>query len=100
MITCMCGYKKEATVCQIIPLSPKEKKDLIEAGHQEVQDQYYCCKPCWRLMQDPEKAPLFMRNSYEQQLKQFGVPHAKKLADMYYKKLIELQRKATHGTQA
>lgn len=99
MIKCMCGHAKNAAECQVIELTAEEKLALLQVN-EEVPDKCYYCPPCAKLLQDPEQAAVFMRNTYEQQLRQIGVPKARQLADTYHRKLIELTRKAKHGTQA
>jgi hypothetical protein len=97
----MCGYAKDKSDCKGIKLTAQEKKMLLDQG-QEPQDEYFYCAPCLRLLNDPKQGPQFMRGLFEQQLRQSGVPggQATKLADKYYSKLIELQRKAKHGTSS
>jgi len=101
MIKCMCGYDKSSGDCKAIHLTAAEKKNMIEQGQTPIDTAYYC-PPCLRLIEDPEQGPKFMRGVAEQQLRQAGVPStkAKDLADNYYKKLKELQRKAKHGTHS
>lgn len=98
-VTCMCGYQKSDVECHTLTLTVEEKKSYADAG-KKVDDKYYVCKPCRRVMENPDLAAQYMRNSYEQQLRNLGVPQAKKLADKYHQGLIELQRKKKHGTQA
>lgn len=99
IIRCMCGFPKEAASCEAIELTAYEKKTLIDQG-QEPPDKCYYCPPCHRVLQHPEHGPVLMRGIFENQMRQAGVPNAKQLADKYYQKLKEMQRKAKHGTQS
>lgn len=98
IVKCACGYDKDRETCKSIALTAAEKKQLIEQGR-DPQDEYFYCPPCLRILQDPEQGPLFMRGTYERQLRDLGVPsiRAKALADKYYRKLKELQRTRGYG---
>jgi hypothetical protein len=88
----ICGLEKESSKCEIVVLTPEEKKGFMEKAL-PFQDRYFYCKPCWGLMSS-EKAATLMSNLYESQLYQAGVPkgQAKALAERYRTRLVEIAR--------
>lgn len=91
-VTCVCGYPKEDSECEVVEVTAEERRVLLEEG-KKPESKYYWCKPCHRALADPETMARFMRNSYEQQLRQLGVPQPRQKADEYHQKLLELCKK-------
>lgn len=93
IICSICGTPKGAEKCQIVQLTTKEKKSFEEKGI-SVNDKYFYCKPCWKVMTS-EQAATMMANLYERQLLQAGVSktQAAKQAQSYRTRLLEIAEK-------
>lgn len=98
----MCGQRKRSVECETIELTPQEQKNIIDQGI-TPKSSYNYCKPCLRLLSEPMHAPEVMVGLFAKTLRESGVTsekEIKRLSKMYGQRLRELQRKATHGTQA
>lgn len=87
--------------CQIFELTAEEEAALVKRGLEPPAEFVYC-KACWALIKDPETGPRLMRGTAERQMLRLGVNplRARKIADRYFNRLVELQRNRHHKTQA
>jgi len=96
--TCsICKRSRPVKDCVVVELTAAEEADLVGRGV-TPDDEYIYCKPCWRVIQDASNGPSLMRAAVERELLKLGVmpKRAKKLADRYHAKLIELGRRSRH----
>lgn len=94
-VTCgICRDEKEAEDCHVVELNEDEKKYLTDQGF-EPMGKFHYCRSCWRLMKGPN-AVNFMKNRVEGAMQQLGVPRklARKQADLYKTKLLEISKNA------
>lgn len=91
---CMvCERPQPRDRCTIIELTPAEEAVLVKRGVQ-IPGEFVYCNRCWGIIKDPEVGPRLMRDTAERQMLKLGVAgaRAQRIADRYYKRLVELQR--------
>ena len=97
---CMvCGTDHPKDELKIIQLTADEIRQLLRQGQANPEVQYIYCRPCWRTLSNPERAPQLMKGVLENQLRRAGVSPTKAatMAEAYHRKLIKLKKENYHG---
>jgi hypothetical protein len=95
-VTCMCGHTFYAHECIKVNLTDPERESLRSMGVDSPPSELYYCKPCWSLLNNPERASQLMKGMAQQYLQQMGVPpqEAEQKAEAYRQKLLQRAREA------
>jgi len=83
----ICGRTRERSDAEIITLKPEELAEFERLG-QKVPTEFAYCKPCRRLMSDPNAAPQFMKGLAQVRLQQLGAVNAEQVAEKFKNTLI------------
>lgn len=96
----ICERARPEENCVSFELTAEEEAAMAKQGLDAPREVTYC-RRCWGLLKDPITGPRLMRGNLERQLLRIGVAprQAKKLADQYHVRLVELQRQQHHGTK-
>jgi hypothetical protein len=70
-----------------ITLTPAELAEFERMG-QKVSPEFTYCKPCHRMMSDPNAAPQLMKGLAQVRLQQMGAGNAEKAAEKFKNALI------------
>jgi hypothetical protein len=95
MKCCVCSKKIESSACVTLRLSDSEKESVRQMG-QEPQNEYEYCRPCFRLLSNPEQGAQLIRGTFQLALRSEGVPDAESKARKYYDFLIRGANHPTH----
>jgi hypothetical protein len=80
---CVCNRQKEESDGQTYVLTNAEKATLVKSG-QTPLDKYFYCRPCFRMISDPEKAAQLIKGVVQVTLTAQGNPKAEEIATRYY----------------
>lgn len=88
---CICGAPRARTVCQVLKLTEAEKEAIRRTGV-EPKDEVAYCPPCYRIITDREKGARLMQGLLHHSLQSLPQPISEKLADKFYRLLLERGR--------
>lgn len=83
LICCVCNRSKEESDGQTYILTEAEKASLVKGGH-TPKDQYFYCRPCFRMISDPATAAQLIKGVVQVSLTAQGNPKAEEIANRYY----------------
>jgi len=84
MKCCVCSADRE---CVVLTLTDDEKA-AIRAMGQTPQETLAYCRPCFRLLSNPEQGAQLIRGTFQVGLQNAGIANAEKLARRYYDFLL------------
>jgi hypothetical protein len=95
-VTCMCGQTFYDHECVKVKLTDPERDSLRQRGVDPPPSELYYCKPCWSLLNNPERASQLMKGMAQQYLQHMGIPYheAEQKAEAYRQKLLQKAREA------
>ena len=85
----VCQRPKVRNSCEIIRLTREEKESIRKLGG-TPPDEYFYCKPCWRIITDRQKGADLQKGIIQVGLQRIGVSNAEEVADKYRKKLLDI----------
>ena len=80
---CICNRQKEESEGKTFVLTDAEKASLVKI-RQSPLDKYFYCRPCFRMISDPEKAAQLIKGVVQVSLTAQGNPKAEAIATRYY----------------
>ncbi len=92
MKCCVCNFERDDAACITITLTEDEKAAIREMG-QTPENAYVYCRPCFRILSNPEQGAQLIRGVFQQELQAEGMRNAEALASRYYNFLISKVRK-------
>ncbi len=87
MKCCVCSKDRPKESCVIIQLTEAEKAS-VQAMGQKPEEQYVYCRPCFRVLSNPEQGAQLIRGVFQHSLQAEGVQNAEQLARTYYEFLV------------
>ncbi len=91
MMCCVCSKERPEASCVVLRLTEDEKAAVQAMGH-EPTETYVYCRPCFRVLSNPEQGAQLIRGVFQHTLKAEGVPNHELLARKYYEFLISKAR--------
>ena len=81
---CVCGLDRDCT--EAISVTEDMRKAYPKYNFPDI---LYYCKPCWRLISDPEKGARLLSQFFQATLSSRGAKNANVQADKLYEFLVE-----------
>jgi hypothetical protein len=85
----ICGRLRERNDAHIVTLTPEELAEFEREG-QKVAPEYAYCKPCHRMLSDPNMATQFVKGLVQIHFQ--GSANAERAAEKFRNRLIEKMR--------
>lgn len=85
---CMCSKECVGVTIQLTD----EEKAAVQAMGQKPTDSYTYCRPCFRVLSDPEQGARLIQGVFHLNAKLVGLPNAEALAQKYHDLLISKAR--------
>lgn len=89
---CVCNRNRPRPDCEVVVLTEQEKEAVQKMG-QTPEEEYVYCRPCFRILSNPETGAQLIKGVLQVQLRQSGVANAEQLANRYYDFLIAKAKK-------
>lgn len=88
----VCNRSKKRSECEVIRLTEAEKKSVRSTGATPL-DEYFYCRPCWRIVTDRFKGADLQKGIVQVSLQQIGVTNAEAIATRYRDNLLSITPK-------
>lgn len=88
----ICARQKARADCEVLKLSTEEQLAIRASGERPPAEIAYC-RPCYRLISNPEKALDLLKGMYLMRLKAAGVPNAEAMAEEFKTRLSAKAKK-------
>jgi hypothetical protein len=88
----MCRRERDKATCRVFATTAEERETLRAMGEVDPPEEYVYCRPCFRMLEDPERAANLMKGVVEVQLRSIGVPNAGAVAEKFKQRLLAQAR--------
>jgi len=86
---CVCRrLQPDLKRCEVLTLTPEEKKAVADSGTNPVPDKLIYCHPCWKIVNDKQRGARFLQGLWETGLRRAGVADAEARAKKFHDALI------------
>lgn len=83
----ICKRDKPRGACVVLDLTKQEQEAFVAIGDKTTRELAYC-RPCWKVISDPNTGTSLMKGLLEIRLRQLGVSNAEGIADRYRNALL------------
>ena len=92
----ICGRMKSRKTSQVYETTEEERAALRRMGDANPSREVAYCRPCFRILSDPERSADLMKGVIEQRLRALGVPNAEHLALKFKDSLLAKVKERGH----
>lgn len=88
----VCVRLRDEENCEGFKPTEREKLLLLKSGAKSIQPIYYYCRPCMRILRDPEAGKQILGGVVQSYARAMGAVNSEEFAERFKERLAKLPR--------